>query len=87
MGYHNSLNAIKKAVAIGQVKIEIDGGNVIFSGDTFKHKDFLKKELRSTDFHWDRDRKCWNVSVDSLYDLNKSLIEEIADDCNMFAGL
>ena len=45
MGYHDSLNAIKKSVAAGKVEITIDGVDVVFSGDTFRHKDFLKKEL------------------------------------------
>lgn len=87
MGYHDSLNAIKKSVASGQVEIAIDGGDVVFSGDTFRHKDFLKKELRGTDFHWDKDRKCWKVSIGSLYSLDKYLIEEIAGDCDMFSGM
>lgn len=87
MGYHDSLNAIKKAVAAGQVEIAIDGGDVVFSGDTFRHKDFLKKELRGTDFHWDRDRKCWKASVGSLYSLDKSLIEEISGDDDIFCGM
>ena len=42
MGYHDSLNAIKKSVAAGKVEITIDGVDVVFSGDTFRHKDFLK---------------------------------------------
>jgi hypothetical protein len=87
MGYHDSLNAIKKSVADGQVEIAIDGGDVVFSGDTFRHKDFLKKELRSTDFHWDRDRKCWKASVGSLYSLNRALIEEISGDDDIFCGM
>lgn len=87
MGYHNSFNAIKKSVAAGQVEITIDGGDVVFSGDTFRHKDFLKKELRSTDFHWDRDRKCWKASVGSLYSINRALIEEISGDNDIFCGM
>ena len=45
MGYHDSLNAIKKSVAAGKVEITIDGVDVVFSGDTFRHKDFLIEEI------------------------------------------
>ena len=80
MGYHDSLNAIKKSVAAGKVEITIDGVDVVFSGDTFRHKDFLKKELRSTDFHWE-------ASVGSLYSLNRALIEEISGNNDIFCGM
>lgn len=87
MGYNNSLNAVKKAVANGQLSVELEGDEVVFSGHTFQHKDFLKRELSSTDFHWDRDRKCWKVSVGSLYSLNRALIEEISGDDDIFCGM
>lgn len=78
MGYHDSLNAIKNAVAIERVTVTVKDGAVAFEGDTFKHKDFIKKELRGTNIHWDKDAKAWTVSIDTLYDGDKRLIEEIA---------
>lgn len=87
MGYHDSLDAIRKSVAAGKVEITIDGADVVFSGGTFGHRDFLKKELRGTDFHWDGDRKCRKASVGSPYSPNRALIEEISGNNDIFCGM
>lgn len=78
MGYHDTMNAIKSDVENGKLAITIENGTVTYSGNTYKYKDFLKNEHRGTDFHFDRGSKTWQMSVSSMYDGDKMLVEEIA---------
>ena len=77
MGYIDSLNSLKRDIANGTVHIEMAGGTYTFSGKTYAHKDFLKAELRGTDFRFDRDTKTWKVSEASMYDADKAFIAEL----------
>lgn len=79
MGYTDSMNAIKNDVASGAVEIWVNDGDVIFHGKTYPHKDFLKRELRGTNFHWDANTKNWKVAIESLYDGDKRKIQEMAE--------
>ncbi len=76
MGYHDSLNSLKNDVANGFVTAKVENGELVIEGDTYRHKNFLKGEYKGTGIHWDKDRKAWAVSVDSLYRGDKERTEE-----------
>ena len=61
-GFNNNVNAITAKIANGSIKVTRDGSKVTFSGSTYEHKDFLKREFGC---RWNRDSKSWvaeNVS-------------------------
>lgn len=78
MGYTDSLNALKRDIENGYLTVKVEDGTVTFSGSTFAHKDFLKREHRGTDLHFDRESKTWQMSVVSMYDGDKALVLEYA---------
>lgn len=66
-GYHNNIIALREKYADGRVKIERDGSDARFSGSTYDHKEFLKRELGC---RWDRETKSWvatNLNDSYLY--------------------
>lgn len=76
MGYYDSLNSLKNDVANGYVTAKVEDGELVIEGDTYRHKDFLKSEYRGTTIHWDKDRKAWALSAESLYKCDKERTKE-----------
>lgn len=56
--YFDSRNAMIKAIANGEIEITRDGNVYTITGNTYAHKDFIKRELEAS---WDRDAKCWRA--------------------------
>lgn len=76
MGYHDSNRELINAVRNGFVSIKVVGDALEFSGDTYTHKDFIKRELRGTDLHFDSATKTWRVHLDTLYSTDKAHVYE-----------
>lgn len=69
-GYFDSRNAMIKAIKNGEIEITRDGNTYTVTGNTYAHKDFIKRELEAK---WDKDAKCWRTvdarqGVIDLYD-------------------
>lgn len=77
MGYNDSLNALKSDITNGKVTVTKTETEIVFSGKTYAHKDFIKRELRNTGLHFDGQTKTWRVSIENLYGTDKRFVEDI----------